>query len=199
MPYRKASSPWMKCALMADAPPFLPRFPLAQSCKQVPYRNPHLCKATSTFPLMTGGPVSGILEAAQSSRAVNGFVRKGRDHDQTSSYTGKPGPGRGSPLQLLRRIAPDCAQFESGLVVGFSEVSGRDWRAKPLSGLSPEPKRPPHRVFCERSHVGHRLAANCSHRPALPPNRLSLEGSRQGTSLVGPSFAARANGRPNDL
>ena len=196
---RKASSPSMTCALMVDVPSFFPEPALAQVCNQIRHGFTQLCKTTSTFPRMTAGPVSCILESDQVSRAIHVFGRKGREYVQTSSCEITAKPGRGSPLQLLRRIAPDRAQFESGLVVGILKVSGCDWRAGTVSGLPPEPQRASHRIFCQRSHVGNRLATSSSNRPALPPNHLSLEGSRQGTSPAGPSFAARANGRRNDL
>jgi hypothetical protein len=199
MPYRKVSSPSMKCAPMADTLLFLPRFPLAQPCKPATLTNPHLCKPSSTFPRMTAGPASGILDSVQGARAVNGFARKGRNYVQTSSCTDTAGPGRGSPLQFLRRIASDRAQLESGLVVGFSKVSRCEWWTEPLSRLSQEPQRPPHWILCKRSPVGRKLAASSPYQPALSRNTLSPEGSRQGTSLAGPSFAARAHGRRHDL
>jgi hypothetical protein len=184
---------------MIDAPSFFAPPALAHLCKPIRHGFPQLCKTTSTFPRMTAGPVPCILESIQVSRAIHGFARKGRDHVQTSSYWVTAKPGRGSPLQLLRRTAPDRANFESGLVAGILKVSGCDGRASTVPGLPPEPQCASHRVFCQRSHVGHRLVANSCNRPALSPNSLSLEGSRQETSPAGPLFVARANGRRNDL
>jgi hypothetical protein len=186
---------------MADHPLFLPRSVLAHLCKRVDGRNPHLCKPNSTFPRMTAGPVSSILESVQDSRAIHGFVRKGRDHDQTSSYTVAKGPRSGYPLQLLRRLAPGRAQFESGLAIGVSEDAGFGWRIRPVSSLPPEPQCPAHRGACKRSHVKPPLAFRTLDGPApLPPNTVfHREGKHQETGLVAPSLAVRANGRRDDL
>lgn len=197
---RKASSPSMTCAPMPDTPSFLPGAVRAHMCRQILHGNPHLCKTVSTFPRMTAGPVSSILEANQGARAVYGLIRKGRYDDQTSQNVVATGPRRRGALQELQRVAPDRAQFEPGLVGRVSEDGGHDRRGEPVPGLPPEPQLASHRIFCQRSHVGHRLATNTSDGPASPQNTaLHREGKRQGTSLTGHSLAARANGRRDDL
>lgn len=197
---RKASSPSMTCVLMANASSFQPRPAPAHLCKWTDRRDPHLCKATSTFPPMTARPVSSILGSNQVSRAAYGLIRKGRYDDQTSPNMGATGQGRRHPLRLLRCIAPDCGQLQPGMVAGIPKESGHDWRGKPLPGLPPEPQRSSHRGARQRSHVRPTLAFHTLGGPVLPRNPVfHREGKRQGISLVGPSLAVRANGRRNDL
>jgi hypothetical protein len=197
---RKVSSPWIKCALLDDCLRFLPgplRF--ARLCRQMLCGSPRLRKPSSTFPRMTAWPVSRILDAVQGSRITYGPVRRGKNHDQTSSHMVTEGPGRGRPLHLLWCIARDRTQFESGLAVGVPHDTGRDWRAKPLSSLSPCSQRPAYWSACERAPVRPTLAFLTADRLASPTSTAYYrEGSRQETCLAGPSLEVRANGRRKD-
>ena len=211
MPYRRALSPWSKCAPMGDAGSTLHKCArLAHLWRYAPCGDPQLCKAESAFPRMTTGTISGIMESSHVTRtpAIRiapirigcGLARKGRHHESTFPHPVRREPGKGGALCLLRRSPAGHGPVETRLVFGVSAAGWHQRRSKFVSGLPPARHGASHRSRGKRSYVREPSTGLAFHRPASKSGIEDIrEGQRQASSLARSSRWARADGRRDDL
>jgi hypothetical protein len=164
-----------------------------------PCGDPDLCVKISTFPLMTTGTFSDILESDPAARTAPVWVRKGRYHEKVfeESITGRA--VKRTVVFLLRRSIPCFAQFQQWVVSGIPAAIQYESGDTSVSELPPTRHGTSHRSRCQRSSLGAQWA-NCSpNRPALHQlDKESREGQDQASRLTCPSLFAWADGYRNN-
>jgi hypothetical protein len=159
---------------------------LAHLWSQVPADNPRLCKAKSTFPLMTSGTISGILEAIQGEPIAPAWPGKGKVHETIFQQAFTRESGRRKALCCLRHIPPGRARGEAGLVVTVSAAVKRDRRVKPLLGLQPAPPGSAHRRRRQCARIGRLGASSTLCRLLQPVIKSDRQGKQQASILPHP-------------
>jgi hypothetical protein len=173
---------------------------LAHLWRQAPHDNPYLCRARSTFPPMTTGTLSGILESIQAARTAPALRRKERKHEVNTIRMVASGSSRGTALRLLRCTPWAGAQFEPVVAAGIPAAARYQYRSESVPVLSPAPPGPSPRSCCQHSNLRTLEAISSYHRPAS--NSIIAnngEGHREALSLPHPSSQAWADGRRDQL
>ena len=175
--------------------PFHKRARFARLWIPMPAHNPCLRKVRSTFPRMTTGTMSGILDLDQINISP-GWIGKGNNHESTFLHSAKRGSRTWKLLRLLWRTSSVYAQLEASVVVGVFVASRHEHRIESVSGLPPAPPGPSYRIHCQRPHVTVRQTRKLPHGLASTLNaKDDREGQRQAPRLTYPSRQAWAHGR----
>jgi hypothetical protein len=164
--------------------------------RQASHRNPHLCRTKSTFPPMTTGTISCILEPDQAEGVAPACRRKGRKHEINTVRMDANGSGRGAALRLLWCIPRAGAQSEPVVAAGVPAAARHQHRAELVPVLPPAPTGPSHRSRCQYAYLRTPWAIKSSHRPTS--NQIiveSREGQRQASRLPCPSLQEGTHGR----
>jgi hypothetical protein len=168
--------------------------------RPAPHQDLVLCRTRSTFPRMTDGNFSGILESVQAVGTTTGWVRKGRDHETVAKQSATGGSGRREALCLLRCHPPGLSHFESDMVIGVLAAGGYEPWNGPVSGLPPARHGVSHRRLGQRPPLGGPWAiAGPAECRVQYIHADTCGGQGQVASLTCPPFRAWADGRRNDL
>ena len=164
-----------------------------------PGDDPYMCTTISTFPPMTDGKMSGMLETEEAVTAACSLLRKGRVHETTYSQSiADRSEGRRS-LRFLRHLTPGRAQVESSMAPGLLDAGQREFPAESLSSLPTARRGPSHWSSRQHTHVRN-LWVICTSRRRGPDQgvKTNREGQARLDAWHRPSPQFWADGRRYD-